>query len=38
VFDGALRPLLEKHQRAEGMRRAAILAQKMNPEWQTDGR
>ena len=38
MFDGALGALLEKHERAEGMRRAAILPQQMDPEWQPDGR
>ncbi len=37
MLDGALRAPFEEHQRAEGMRRAAILAQQMNPERQADG-
>jgi hypothetical protein len=37
VLDGTLRPLLEEHQRAEGMRCAAVLTQQMDPEGQADG-
>ena len=36
MLDGALRSPLEEHQRAEGMRRAAILAQQMDPKRQAD--
>jgi hypothetical protein len=37
MLDGALRSLLEEHQRAEGMRRAAVLAEKMDPKRQANG-
>ncbi len=36
VLDGALRAPLEEHQRAEGMRRAAVLAQQMDLKRQAD--
>ena len=36
MLDGALRAPLEEHQRAERMRRAAVLAQQVDPERQAD--
>ena len=37
VLDGALGAPLEEHQRTEGMRSAAVLAQQMDPKRQPDG-
>jgi hypothetical protein len=38
VLERALGPLLEKHQRTELLRRAAVLAQHVNPKRQSEGR